>query len=478
MNIAETLAKITKEGQASDIFIVAGRALSYKANGGIYEEGDKRLMPTDTLEMITGIYELAGNRSMDRINKTGDDDFSFALRGVARFRISTYKQRGSLSAVIRVINFNIPDPNDLGIPESIIKLADRKKGLVLVTGPAGSGKSTTLACMVDHINTTRQAHIITLEDPLEYLHVHKKSIVSQREVISDTESYLTALRASLRQSPDVILLGEMRDSETISVAMTAAETGHLVLSTLHTIGAANTIERIIDAFPPNQQHQIYIQLSMVLQAVVSQQLLPSEQGTIVPAFEIMTLNPAIRTNIRDQKVQSIDSIIDTSSQEGMISMNTSLLNLYNEGIISEKTAYSYTTNADNLGNKIYYQGKRKGVGEMAALAGKTAEDLDALPGTGASKDSKKAGKDKKKIGKAVSKEALRNLASAPSNDDQAYSSKWEEEDWGGDWEDDSDLEKIDLVAEPSGKGGAKKTSDKKGAGSDTPKKKGLFGKKG
>ena len=470
MDIAETLAKITKEGQASDIFIVAGRALSYKANGAIYEEGEKRLMPADTLELITGIYELAGNRSMDRINQTGDDDFSFALRGVARFRISTYKQRGSLSAVIRVINFNIPDPNDLGIPESIIKLADRKKGLVLVTGPAGSGKSTTLACMVDHINTTRQAHIITLEDPLEYLHVHKKSIVSQREVISDTESYLTALRASLRQSPDVILLGEMRDSETISVAMTAAETGHLVLSTLHTIGAANTIERIIDAFPPNQQHQIYIQLSMVLQAVVSQQLLPSEQGTIVPAFEIMTLNPAIRTNIRDQKVQSIDSIIDTSSQEGMISMNTSLLNLYNDGIISEKTAYSYTTNADNLGNKIYYQGKRKGVGEMAALAGKTAEDLEPLSG----KDAKKTGKDKKKVvGKAVSREALRNLASAPSNDDQAYSSKWEDEDWG-DWEDDDKPSKA-ASAKPAPD--AKKASDKKAKPEETPKKKGLFAKK-
>jgi twitching motility protein PilT len=294
---------------------------------------------------------------MDRLNETGDDDFSFALQGVARFRINAYKQRGSLSAVIRVITFHIPQPQELGIPEKIISLSEKKKGLVLITGPAGSGKSTTLACMVDHINSTRESHIITLEDPLEYLHPHKKSIVSQREVVSDTESYLTALRASLRQSPDVILLGEMRDSDTISVAMTAAETGHLVLSTLHTVGAANTIERIIDAFPPNQQHQIYIQLSMVLQAVVSQQLLPTVDNKIVPAFEIMTLNPAIRTNIREKKIQSIDSVIDTSSQEGMISMNTSLLNLIKEGKISEKTAFSYTTNAENLTNKIYYANK-------------------------------------------------------------------------------------------------------------------------
>ena len=252
MSIVDTLATITKAG-ASDIFIVAGRELTYKLNGRMYTEGESRLMPADTEALIRDIYEL-GHRDMTRLDETGDDDFSFALGGVARFRINAYKQRGSLSAVIRVITFHIPKPEELGIPEKIISLSEKKKGLVLITGPAGSGKSTTLACMVDHINSTRESHIITLEDPLEYLHPHKKSIVSQREVVSDTESYLTALRASLRQSPDVILLGEMRDSDTISVAMTAAETGHLVLSTLHTVGAANTIERIIDAFPPNQQH--------------------------------------------------------------------------------------------------------------------------------------------------------------------------------------------------------------------------------
>ena len=351
MQIEEVLAKLTGLG-ASDIFVVAGLPFSYKLHRQILQEGDSKLMPSDTHEIITQIYSLAGQRDMTRLDKTGDDDFSFALKGVARFRINAYKQRGSLSAVIRVITFTVPNPVDRGIPQKIIDFADRKKGLVLVTGPAGSGKSTTLACMIDHINSTRQSHIITLEDPIEYLHMHKMSIVSQREVVTDTESYLTALRASLRQSPDVILLGEMRDYETMNVAMTAAETGHLILSTLHTIGASNTIDRIIDAFPPNQQHQIAIQLSMVLQAVVSQQLIPDVNGKIIPAFEIMTLTPAIRNMIRESKVHQIDGMIYSSAADDMIAMDTSLLNLYKEGKITEKTAITYATNPDLLQKKI------------------------------------------------------------------------------------------------------------------------------
>lgn len=351
MTIVDTLSQITASG-ASDIFIVAGLPLTFKAHGQMNNYSDRKMMPADTASMITDIYQLAEERDMSRLTETGDDDFSFAIKGVARFRISAFKQRGSLSAVIRVITFTIPKPEDLGIPEKIIEFADKKKGLVLVTGPAGSGKSTTLACMIDHINNTRQAHIITLEDPLEYLHMHKMSIVSQREVVSDTASYLTALRASLRQSPDVILLGEMRDYETMNVAMTAAETGHLILSTLHTIGASNTIDRIVDAFPPNQQHQISIQLSMVLQAVVSQQLVPSTDGSIIPVFEIMTLTPAIRNMIRESKVHQIDGMIYSSAAEDMIAMDTSLLSLYKEGRITEKTALTYATNADLLLKKI------------------------------------------------------------------------------------------------------------------------------
>ncbi|MBP1577233.1 MAG: PilT/PilU family type 4a pilus ATPase, partial [Oscillospiraceae bacterium] len=237
-------------------------------------------------------------------------------------------------------------------PDIILNLAERTKGMVLVTGPAGSGKSTTLACMIDHINQTRNAHVITLEDPIEYLHSHKKCIVSQREVHLDTDSYVSALRASLRQAPDVILLGEMRDHETISVAMTAAETGHLLLSTLHTVGAANSIDRIVDSFPPSQQQQIRVQLAQILQAVISQQLIPTEDGGVVPAFEIMVVNTAIRNMIRESKVHQIETVLYSSANDGMMTMDGSLLKLYQEGRISKKNALLYSLNPDVLARRL------------------------------------------------------------------------------------------------------------------------------
>lgn len=351
MNALEFLTKTTQEG-ASDLFIVAGRPLSYKKNGKLIQADEERMMPDQCEAFVKEIYDLAGHRDISRFLACGDDDFSFAVQGLSRYRVSTYRQRGSLSAVIRVITFELPNPDALGIPESIIHLSDMKKGLVLVTGPAGSGKSTTLACIIDEINRTQEKHIITLEDPLEFLHRHKKSIVSQREISSDTESYLTALRASLRQSPDVILLGEMRDFETISVAMTAAETGHLVLSTLHTLGAANTIDRIIDVFPPNQQRQISVQLSSVLQAVVSQQLIPAKDETLVPAFELMTTTPAIRNMIRENKIHQIDGLIYSSAGKDMLSMDNSILALYKSGKISETEALSHASNPEMLKRKL------------------------------------------------------------------------------------------------------------------------------
>ncbi|MGN0688798.1 MAG: type IV pilus twitching motility protein PilT, partial [Oscillospiraceae bacterium] len=223
-------------------------------------------------------------------------------------------------------------------------------GIILITGAAGSGKSTTLSCMIDKINKTRSGHIITIEDPIEFLHKHNKCIISQREVNIDTQNYINALRAALRQSPDVILLGEMRDYETINVAMTAAETGQLVLSTLHTLGAANTIDRIIDVFPNNQQHQIRIQLSMVLEAVISQQLLPSVDGRLVPAFEIMNMNSAIRTMIREEKTHQIDTVLQ--SAPGMQTMDSCITKMYRDGVITAETAVEYAYNPETMRKRI------------------------------------------------------------------------------------------------------------------------------
>lgn len=345
----EDILRQAVDVNASDIFIVAGLPVSFRKNGSIHTEQGDRLLPNDTEKLLHEIYELANHRDIDILNKTGDDDFSFAVPGFSRFRVSAFKQRGSLSAVMRIISFELPDPIALGIPDEIMGLSNYSNGMILVTGPAGSGKSTTLACLIDKINKTRHDHIITLEDPIEYLHRHDKSIVSQREVELDTKSYVAALRAALRQSPDVILLGEMRDFETISVAMTAAETGHLLLSTLHTIGASNTINRIMDVFPANQQHQIAVQLSSCLNAVVSQQLLPTVDGGVVPAHEIMVVNPAIRNMIRDNKVFQIEGVIYSGSgNTGMRSMDESIRQLLAAGRITRETALQYATHPERI----------------------------------------------------------------------------------------------------------------------------------
>ena len=347
--ILEFLSKAA-DPHASDIFIIAGRPLSIKTDGRLSTYGD-RLMPEQTSEILEAIYQMANNRDISRLHNTGDDDFSFSIPGLSRFRINAYKQRGSLAAVIRVIAFQLPDPAELSIPEDVMSIADLTKGMVLVTGSAGSGKSTTMACLIDRINHSREGHIITLEDPLEYLHRHDRCIVSQREICTDTENYITSLRATLRQSPDVILLGEMRDHETIQTAMTAAETGHLILSSLHTLGAANSLNRIIDVFEPSQQHQIIMQLSMVLQAVISQQLVPDVNGKNIPVFEIMRLTPAIRNMIRDNKIHQIDGVISSSPGQ-MRSMDQSLFELYKNGRITKETAINYAMNPEMLRRRL------------------------------------------------------------------------------------------------------------------------------
>lgn len=339
--------------EASDIFIIAGRPIGIKVGGVIKNYSDDRMMDGDCSELIEQVYDIANKRDITLVRENGDDDFSFAIPGISRFRVNAYKQRGTLAAVVRIISFNLPDTDKLGIPEKVLELTKYNQGLVLVTGPAGCGKSTTLACMVDRINTMKDNHIITLEDPLEYLHRHKKSIVSQREINTDSDSFIVALRSALRQSPDVILIGELRDYETIEIAMTSAETGHLILSSLHTVGASTTIDRIVDAFPPNQQKQITLQLSMVLQAIVSQRLVPSKEGKMVVAFEIMTVTPAIRNMIREGKVHQIDNAISAASAEsGMISMDKSLLDLYQKGIIEKSVALEYASNPELLARRL------------------------------------------------------------------------------------------------------------------------------
>lgn len=335
---------------ASDIFIVSGVGLSYKANGRLVKINDNPLPPAETKKLVHEIFKEGGfNYDIDNMPEQ-EKDFSVSIVGMGRFRANIYKQRGSFAAVLRYVPFELPDAKTLGIPDKVMEIAKAKNGIVLVTGPAGSGKSTTLSCMIDDINQKRTGHIITIEDPIEFLHKHSKCIISQREISIDTESYIDALRAALRQSPDVILLGEMRDYETISTAMTAAETGELVLSTLHTLGASNTIDRIIDVFPINQQHQIRIQLSMVLTAVISQQLLPTVDGGLAPAFEIMTMNSAIRTLIRDEKTHQIDTILQSTS--GMQTMDNCILQMYRDGVITAETAVNYAYNSEIMQKRI------------------------------------------------------------------------------------------------------------------------------
>ena len=338
-------------GQASDLFIVAGGPVCAKEENRLVPISEDRVFPEETERLVREVYDLA-KRPMDRFLQQGDDDFSFSVAGMARFRVNVYRQRGSMAAVIRVVAFDIPDWKELLIPEGVMALSQVQHGMVLVTGTAGSGKSTTQACVIDRINRTRECHIITLEDPIEYLHRDQKSIVSQREMAIDTADYPSALRACLRQAPDVILLGEMRDQETIHTAMTAAETGHLLIATLHTKGAVNTIDRIVDTFPSGQQDQVRVQLSMVLRTVVSQQLVPNTKGGLVPAFEIMHVNNAIRSLIRDSKTHQIDNAIAAGGAEGMITMDQSLLALYKGGEITAETALAYADNADQLKRRM------------------------------------------------------------------------------------------------------------------------------
>ncbi len=348
--IREILEKAKAAG-ASDVHITVGIPPKMRVNGKLITMSEyNRLLPADTLEIVLNIMT---ENQRNRFEERGEYDMSFSIPDLGRYRVNAYKQRGSVALAFRLVGTKVPSPEELGVPESVIDLYQRKRGLVLVTGPTGSGKSTTLAAIIDKINNCRDAHVITLEDPIEYLHQHKMAMVNQREIGLDSDNYANALRAALREDPDVILVGEMRDLETISVAITAAETGHLVLSTLHTIGAASTVDRIIDVFPPHQQQQIRVQLSNVLEAVISQQLIPTSDGRgRVAAFEVMHANHAVRNLIREGKSHQLTSVMQTNRKLGMITMDEAIQQLYFTGRISRDMAVQFAQDPDGMETKI------------------------------------------------------------------------------------------------------------------------------
>jgi len=342
----ELLTKMIKMG-ASDMHIAVGAPPMVRVDGGLEAmPGYPRLTPEDTQEIV---YSVMSEENIAEFESGLECDLAFGIEQLSRFRLNVFRDRGSTVAAFRAIPFEIMTFQELGLPQVAADFAYRPTGLVLVCGATGSGKSTTLAAIIDRVNRQRNVHIITVEDPIEYLHFHNKSIINQREVHSDTKSFNEALRRVLRQDPDVILIGEMRDPETIQMALTCAETGHLAFATLHTNDALQTINRIVDVFPPSQQDQVRTQLSFVLEGVLVQQLLPRADGTgRVLALEIMVPNAAIRALIRNEKLEQIPSMIEIGTGEGMISMNQSLYRLARRGLISSELAMERSPNPEGL----------------------------------------------------------------------------------------------------------------------------------
>ncbi len=347
LNLRALLDELVERG-ASDLHLTAGQSPIMRLDGVMTpaQSATKELDAKDTLNLA---YSILTENQKKRFETHDELDFSFGIQNLSRFRGNVFKQRGCVTLVIRVIPYEIQSFRQLGLPPIVSKLAERPRGLVLVTGPTGSGKSTTLAAMVDKINTEDAGHILTVEDPIEFVHPHKKSIVNQREVGADTGSFANALKYALRQDPDVVLIGEMRDLETISAALTIAETGHLALATLHTNSAAESINRIIDVFPSHQQSQVRAQLAFVLEGVVTQTLLPRKSGQgRIAGLEIMVATPAVRATIRDDKVHQIYSIMQAGKKHGMQTMNDSLAQLVIAGDVRREDALRRSPDPNEL----------------------------------------------------------------------------------------------------------------------------------
>ncbi|MDR1496813.1 MAG: type IV pilus twitching motility protein PilT [Puniceicoccales bacterium] len=346
----EQLLDLVVEHNASDLHLHVGQAPALRVHGEIVTVDAPHLTPDDT---ETYVKAVAPKKHIDRLESVyGGSDFGFEFQGKARFRTSIFKSKGHYGMVLRQIPNKLYGLQEIGLPDKIKDLLNLTRGLVLVTGPTGSGKTTTLASMINWINENQGQHIITIEDPIEYYHPHKRSIITQRELGSDIDTFASAIRAGLRQDPDVMLVGEMRDLETIEAAISAAETGHLVFATLHTTGAARTVDRIIDAFPANTKEQIRIQLAANLVAVISQVLCRKKNGSgRVAAFEIMINNPSISAHIRDNKTHYITSDIQTGAAFGMMTLDTHLIHLLDHGQISTKEAITYAQDVDDMRNK-------------------------------------------------------------------------------------------------------------------------------
>lgn len=334
------------ERKASDMHITAGERIKFRIDGDLTSaRSDYVLQPKDTLQLA---YSILTENQKKKFEVESELDFSFGIANLARFRGNVYRQRGCVAAAIRIIPFKILSLQDLNMPPVIAQLAERPRGLVLVTGPTGSGKSTTLAAMIDKINREEKGHILTIEDPIEFVHKHKNCLVNQREVGADTKSFEAALKSALRQDPDCVLVGEMRDLETIGAAITIAETGHLAFGTLHTNSAAESINRIVDVFPSHQQQQIRAQLAFSLEGVVTQTLLPKKGGGRVAALEIMVCTPAVRANIRENKIHQIYSAMQAGKKHGMQTMNDALYQLYVQDLINLEDALKATSDPNEL----------------------------------------------------------------------------------------------------------------------------------
>jgi twitching motility protein PilT len=346
IDFADMLTEVVRR-EASDLHLSSGAKPTVRVRGNLTPLEDyPKLSPSDTREII---YSILTGDQRQRLETDWQIDFAYSIPGHARFRVNAYFQRGAIGAAFRLIPFGLTSIDDLGLPPIVHELARKPRGFVLVTGPTGSGKSTSLAAMIDEINRTREEHIMTIEDPIEFLHSHKRCIVNQRELGSDAQSFADALKAALRQDPDVILVGEMRDLETIGTALTAAETGHLVFATLHTQDAAQTIDRVIDVFPAHQQSQVRVQLSVALQGIITQQLLPSSDGTgRVAATEVLVPTPGIRNLIREGKTHQIYSALQTGSAAGMQTMDASLASLVREGKVRRALAESRSSTPEEL----------------------------------------------------------------------------------------------------------------------------------